>query len=436
MLHGNRRPRILDARRLTGWSFQPRGELLEDKILMAAIDLGGTSPPILPRIASAPYGIDMGGATQAGGAGWSVADIGDLTGNGYDDVLVGAPTLNGSPAKLGTSSGGAVYLIFGSQYVNSSGAVAVQNWLNVNGATQLAANDRVGGLNQLGATTQTNPVSGSAVAFPFAGVTFTATGNDANSSFGASVAEIKTSTGFGIIIGAPNAPDASNDAGSAGTGKVFVISGNFASMNGKTVDVDTPSTYGNLNVLTINSNANGGGELGYSVAGGLNIMGDGAGDAILGAPFATIGTTANGGTPVANTGAVYVISSALLNTSANTTFNVSTALGTGPLSNAVILAGEADGDEAGWSVADAGDVNGATGSVDDVLIGAPDNQGIGAAYLVIWWYHPGRAGHAHQQRLLYQPRACRRNRNRDRAGGQNRRARGRRRDRVLSQRGG
>ena len=93
----------------------------------------------------------MGGATQSGGAGWSVADIGDLTGNGYDDVLVGAPTLNGSPAKLGTSSGGTVYLIFGSQYVNSSGAVAVQNWLNVNGATQLAANDRVGGLNQLGA---------------------------------------------------------------------------------------------------------------------------------------------------------------------------------------------------------------------------------------------------------------------------------------------
>ena len=35
MRHGNRRPRILDARRLTGWAFQPRGELLEAKILMA-----------------------------------------------------------------------------------------------------------------------------------------------------------------------------------------------------------------------------------------------------------------------------------------------------------------------------------------------------------------------------------------------------------------
>jgi len=382
MLFGNRRPRILNARRLTGWAFQPRGELLEAKVLLAAIDLGGTSPPALPRSASAPYGIDLGGATASGGAGWSVADIGDLTGNGYDDILVGAPTLNGSPSKLGSSSGGAVYLIFGSQYVNSSSAVTVQNWLNTTAGPNLAANDRVGDLAQLGATSQTDPVSGSAIAFPFAGVTFTATGVDANSSFGASVAEVKTSSGYGILIGAPNTPDASNDAGSAGTGKVFLISGNFLSMNGKTVDVDTPSTYGNLTVLTIASNANGGGLLGYSVAGGLNILGDGQGDVILGAPFATIGTTVNGGTPVANTGAVYVISSALLNTAANSTFNVSTQLGTGALSNAVILAGEADGDQAGWSVADAGDVNGAAGSVDDLLLGAPDNLGIGAAYLV------------------------------------------------------
>ncbi len=48
----------------------------------------------------------------------------------------------------------------------------------------------------------------------------------------------------------------------------------------------------------------------------------------------------------------------------------------------MIFAGEAAGDEAGWSVADAGNVNGAAGSVDDLLIGAPDNLGIGAAYLV------------------------------------------------------
>lgn len=381
MLFGNRRPRIANARRLTDWSFRPRGELLEMKLLLAAIDLGGTSPPILPRSASAPYGIDEAGATASGGAGWSVSDIGDLTGNGYDDILVGAPTVNGSPSKLGTATGAAVYLIFGSQYVNSSSAVVVQNWLNTTGGPNLAANDRVGSLAQLGTTPQTNPVSTTGVNFPFAGITFTATGVDANSSFGESVAEVKVGSGYGILIGAPNAPDASNDAGSAGTGKVFLITGNFLSMNGKTVDVDTPSTYGNLTVVTIASNANGGGQLGYSVAGGLNILGDGQGDVVIGAPFATIGTTANGGTPVANTGAVYVISTSLMPNS-STTFNVTTSVGTGSNSRAVIFAGEADGDEAGWSVADAGNVNGATGAVDDLLLGAPDNLGIGAAYLV------------------------------------------------------
>jgi len=384
MLFGNRRPRIADARRLTDWSFQPRGELLEMKLLLAAIDLGGTSPPILPRSASAPYGINEAGATPSAGAGWSVADIGDLTGNGYDDILVGAPTVNGSPSKLGTATGGSAYLIFGSQYVNSSNAVVVQNWLNTTGGPNLTANDRVGSLAQLGTQPQQNPITGTAggnLDFPFAGITFTATGVDANSSFGTSVAEVKFGSSFGILIGAPNAPDANNDAGSAGTGKVFLITGNFLSMNGKTVDVDTPSTYGNLTVVTIESNANGGGQLGYSVAGGLNILADGQGDVIIGAPFATIGTTANGGTPVANTGAVYVISTSLMPTG-STTFNVSTAVGTGSNSRAVIFAGEADGDEAGWSVADAGNVNGATGSVDDLLIGAPDNLGIGAAYLV------------------------------------------------------
>ena len=44
-----------------------------------------------------------------------------------------------------------------------------------------------------------------------------------------------------------------------------------------------------------------GGQLGYSVAGGTNIFGDGHGDIILGAPNATFGATSG-------TGAVYALS--------------------------------------------------------------------------------------------------------------------------------
>ena len=50
------------------------------------------------------------------------------------------------------------------------------------------------------------------------------------------------------------------------------------------------------------------------------------------------------------------------------------------------LCGANSGDEAGFSIADAGDVNGVTGTganIDDLLIGAPDfNKTAGAAYLV------------------------------------------------------
>src|SRR5271165_7118514 len=118
MLFGNRRPQVVDARRRDDIAFRPLAERLESKILLT-IDLGGTSPPILPRIASGPFGIDMAGTTPNLGAGWSVADIADVTGTrGYDDILVGAPTVT-SPSTLGTAGSGAVYLIFGSASVGT-----------------------------------------------------------------------------------------------------------------------------------------------------------------------------------------------------------------------------------------------------------------------------------------------------------------------------
>ncbi len=72
-------------------------------------------------------------------------------------------------------------------------------------------------------------------------------------------------------------------------------------------------------------------------------------------------------------------------------------------SQAVTFAGAASGDRAGSSVADGGDVNGATGSVDDLLIGAPAASSLaGAAYLV--YGGSNSRGHANnrQQRTLYQ----------------------------------
>ena len=368
MFFGSRRPRNVTARPHDYPVFQPRGEQLEAKILMA-IDLGGTAPPALPLSATAPFGIDMAGTTTGAGAGYSVADVADLTGkNLYDSLVIGAPGVTGSPPTTVASTGtGTVYVEFGSSFVQSStNLTATQNWLNTISGPNLAANDRVGNLSELGTTAQTNPISTTPIAFPFTGVTFTGP-----ASFGKSVAGVTLSSGRNaILIGAPNA--------NGGSGAAYLISGNFAADAGMTINVASPPS--NLNVVTFVNTATyaASGALGFSVAGGSNILGDGAGDVILGAPNASVAPT-NTTTPVIqNTGVVYLISAAALS-GATQTIDVSTLL----TAQAIDFQGVSSGDRTGVSVADAGNVNGANGAVDDLLIGAPStNAGAGAAYLV------------------------------------------------------
>ncbi len=86
----------------------------------------------------------------------------------------------------------------------------------------------------------------------------------------------------------------------------------------------------------------------------------------------------------ASTGVVFALSMSLLPTGTGTV-NVATAVGQSG-STSVQLAGVNSGDKAGFSVADGGDVNGATiggKNVDDILVGAPSaSSTAGAAYLV------------------------------------------------------
>ena len=281
MLFGKRRPRKSDARRRTLDIHRPRGEALEDRLLLS-IDLGGTSPPSNPIIASAPYGMAFGNSIAGGGAGWSVSDLGDVNGDGYDDFMIGAPTVS-SPSTIGSGINGEAFLIFGSNTVN---AAAITDWIGTTSTSPLTytytANDRVGNLGQLGAATQTNPASTATLDFPFAGITFVTSGGNILSGLGASVSSVKLSSGtYGILIGAPFGTDV-NDA-NIGTGRAYLISGNLNNFIGQTINLDTPTNYSGLNIVTFVNTATGG-QLGYSVAGGNNIFGDGTGDIILGAP--------------------------------------------------------------------------------------------------------------------------------------------------------
>ncbi len=207
MLFVNRQARKSNERGASHGYFQPRCEGLEDKILLT-IDLGAFNPPNNPNIAVAPFGFSFGGGTipnltstsQRAGAG--VADVGDLNGDGYEDFAIASP---------GTSAGlnSYVSVIFGS---NTLPAGTVSNWIGNNVATppvfNYNANDRVGDLSQFGITTpaQTNPITGTNLSFPFAGVTFVALNNLVAGM--SSVAGVNIGGRQGLLIGAPSAQDA------------------------------------------------------------------------------------------------------------------------------------------------------------------------------------------------------------------------------------
>jgi hypothetical protein len=370
MLFGNRRRRTLIERPYGVPVFQPQAEWLEARIVMT-VPLGGNAAGNLPGIASGPFGISEVSTVPSAGAGFSVADVADLSGQLYDSLVIGAPGVTGSPPTTVGTANGTVYVVFGSEFTTASSGTNVQNWLNTTTQPRnLANSDRVGNLSELGTVNQTNPIltTPTTLNFPFSGVTF-----DGVPSLGASVAGLTLSNGKnGIIIGAPNANN--------GTGEAFVIYGNFAGFNGQTINLANPGSTPGLNIVTITNTATfaSGGQLGFSVAGGFNILGDGSGDVILGAPNASVAST-NTIFPVPQlTGVTYVISAALL-TGGNQSINLATQLS----AQVIDIAGAASGDEAGFSVADGGNVNGASGSVDDLLIGAPlASGGSGKAYLV------------------------------------------------------
>jgi hypothetical protein len=395
MLFGNRRQRTSGARRRPVATIDLLGEKLEDRLLLA-IDLGGTLPSINPLIASTPFGMDFGlktptpptASTLNKGAGWSTADLGDVNGDNYDDFLIGSPTVGSTPAVLGNGLNSAVYLVFGSNTMTGTGTSAVNDWLTTTTtppAQAYQANDRVGDTGQLGAAAQTNPVTNTPLRLPFAGIKFVTLLNT-QSMLGASVASVKMPNGqTGFLMGAPGGL---NGIGTEpGTGRVYLVWGSSATaLNnflGQTINLDDPNfatDFPGLNLITFVNPLLSTGKLGYSVAGGTNLLGDGASDIILGAPTATVVTSTSTGGITSGTGVVYVISTAIL-PSNTATFDVTTVGQTG--SQSVLLAGAASGDQAGFSVADGGNVNGSTGSVDDLLIGAPTaSSGAGSAYLV------------------------------------------------------
>ncbi len=101
-------------------------------------------------------------------------------------------------------------------------------------------------------------------------------------------------------------------------------------------------------------------QAGTRVAAAGDVDGDGKDDLLIGAPYAES----------ASRGAAYLLLDAASSTASMGLENAS-----------LILRGEASGDEAGWGVALAGDMNG--DGLADVAVGAPDAGGSGRVYLIL-----------------------------------------------------
>jgi hypothetical protein len=359
MLWGNRRPAPTGARRRKLYS--PKCQYLEPRELLA-IDLANIAGPVTPPGAG-PFGVLEAGGQNGGGAGWSVAAVGDVNGDGLQDFVIGAPsvTLNGNIPQLGNGGNARVYLVFGSSQVPNT----TFDWL------QLTAQQRVGDLNFLGQPNQTNPLNGNA-GFDFNGITFIAS-QQPSSALGASVAGVGNIDGNGagissFMIGAPGA-DSNN-------GRAYLIYGgaNLSTLAGDTVDLDNLSFTPNINVLTF-TNANSAARTGRAVAPAGDVITDGFPDIAIGAPNATI-------SGLSGQGAVYLVSGGFLRPARTATVPLETVGQAGGVPG-IIFAGANAGGATGRSVAGVGNTTGATNAAGtptgDLLIGAPAIGDTGAA---------------------------------------------------------
>jgi hypothetical protein len=291
----------------------------------------------------------------SGYLGWSVAGVGDVNGDGYADVIVGAPYYAAGEAYEGAAF---VFLGSASGVVSGSPATAAATLQSDQAGALLGYSVAgAGDVNGdgyadviVGADAYDSGETDEGVAFVFLGsASGVVSGNPATAAttlqsnqvlarLGISVAGAGDVNGDGhadVIVGAYN-----YDAGETNEGAAFVFLGSASG-----VVSGNPATA----AATLQSNQENA-QLGYSVAGAGDVNGDGYADVIVGAYNYDAGET--------NEGAAFVF---LGSASGVASGSPATAAATLQSNQAAACLGN--------SVAGAGDVNG--DGYADVIVGAP-----------------------------------------------------------------
>ena len=272
-----------------------------------------------------PDGFVINGIDTSDNSGFAVAGVGDVNGDGVDDVLIGARYAD----PLGVNSAGEAYIVFGGAGVGASGSL---NLSSLNGANGYV-------LNGIDAT----DIAGFAVG---PAGDFNADGSD------------------DLLIGARNA----DPAGQSNAGEAYAVFAGAGVGAAGSLNLSTLAGPNGFAILGASSSD----SLGYFVTNGRDINGDGYPDAVFGAPAADPTGVATGVTYVLfggpGVGAPGTIQSSSLD-----------GLSGFAVRGAIAF------DQVGIAGAGAGDVNG--DGLEDLLIGANglDPNGItsaGGAYLV------------------------------------------------------
>ena len=265
-------------------------------------------------------GFTLNGIDPGDVSGYSVSSAGDVNGDGYDDLIIGARGADPNGARSGET-----YVVYGGTSAPGT-----------DGVLDLSALDGTNG--------------------------FTLTGTDPDDRSGRSVSSAGDVNGDGyddLIIGAHRA-----DPNGASSGETYVVYGGASAPGTDGVlALSALSALDGTNGFTL-SGIDPGDESGRSVSSAGDVNGDGYDDLIIGARFAD----PNGD----NSGETYVVYGSASAPGTDGVLALSALDGT----NGFSLTGIGMGDRSGVSVSSAGDVNG--DGYDDLIIGAPGAEPNGA----------------------------------------------------------
>ncbi|MCC3860058.1 hypothetical protein [Pseudemcibacter aquimaris] len=270
-------------------------------------------------------GFRIDGEAVGDESGYSVSNAGDVNGDGFDDIIISAPSADPNGDGSGSS-----YVVFGQT-----------NWTANSGVFDLSSIDGSNGFR----------LDGAAV-------------GDAS---GYSVSNAGDVNGDGyddVIVSAYSADPNGNSSGST-----YVVFGDDDWTAGSGV-VDLSSING-TNGFRLDGEA-ADDESGYSVSSAGDFNGDGFDDMVVGARYTDNNGNASGST--------YVVFGAADWTAGSGIFDLSTLDGT----TGFRLDGEAAGDESGYSVSNLGDIN--DDGFDDIIVGAyaadPNGDDSGSSYVL------------------------------------------------------